>query len=90
VQHVPERRWLTTAVTVTLGTFPQERFEDNADMVAVAKRAGDSSSFPEYFHVARELPEETELQVHEDAVRTKEKGRPITMRAFVGGEWADE
>lgn len=51
----------------------QERFEENADIVAIAKRAGGADSFPEYFHVARNMPEETELQVHEEAVRMKGK-----------------
>lgn len=44
--------------------------------MAVARRAGGADSFPEYFHVARDMPEETELQVHEEAVR-KTKGTHI-------------
>lgn len=39
--------------------------------MAVARRAGGADSFPEYFHVARDMPEETELQVHEEAVRVR-------------------
>ena len=46
----------------------QETFEDNADLVAMAKRVGDEEPFPEYMQVARDLPEETELPVHEEPV----------------------
>lgn len=55
--------------------------------MAVAKRAGEASSFPEYFHVARDLPEETELQVHEDAVRTGKKSSTVdrSKACRVGG-----
>ncbi|CAM9766400.1 unnamed protein product, partial [Ectocarpus sp. 4 AP-2014] len=67
-EHLGDEPW--HAVNAAL----QERFEENADIVAVARRAGGSDSFPEYFHVAREMPEETELQVHEDA---NEISRPL-------------
>lgn len=54
--------------------------------MAVARRAGGADSFPEYFHVARNLPEETELQVHEEAVRTRTRNlfcrsRLLTFRS---------
>lgn len=64
------------------GTRPQERFEENADIVAVAMRAGGADSFPEYFHIARDLPEETELQVHEEAVRNKEHTLAVKALTF--------
>ena len=35
----------------------------------MAKRIGDEERFPEYFQVARDLPEETELPVHAEPVR---------------------
>lgn len=51
------------------GRTLQEVFEENADLVAVAKRVSDGARFPDYFQVARDLPGETELLVHEEAVR---------------------
>lgn len=54
----------------TLLSLPiaQEKFDENADLVAVAKRAG-GQSFPDYFEVSRAMPEETEIIVYEKPVR---------------------
>ena len=38
-------------------------FEENADLVAVAKRFAGGEKFPDYYHIARDLPEETTLPV---------------------------
>lgn len=51
----------------------QATFEDNADLVAVAKRAAGGESFPDYFEVARSMPEETEITVYQEPVREPSK-----------------
>lgn len=50
-------------------SISQAIFEENADLVAVAKQAGGRDRFPEYCQVARDLPDEMELQVHQEPVR---------------------
>lgn len=63
----------------------QAIFEENADLVAVAKQAGGRDRFPEYCQVARDLPDEMELQVHQEPVRHRDLRRSIddAVHAFV-------
>ncbi|CAM9590049.1 unnamed protein product, partial [Scytosiphon promiscuus] len=72
-EHVRDASWHDVNAAL------QERFEENADIVAVARRAGGADSYPEYFHVARDMPEETELQVHEEP---NEISRPLGTITF--------
>lgn len=43
-------------------------FEENADLVAVAKSFTGGDKFPDYYYICRDLPEETELPVFEHPV----------------------
>lgn len=52
----------------------QEKFEENADLVAIARRAAGGESFPDYFEVSRSMAEETEIPVFQEPVRPR-KGK---------------
>lgn len=52
-----------------LETIPfKTAFEENADLVAVAKSFTGGDKFPDYYYICRDLPEETELPVFEHPV----------------------
>lgn len=54
------------------------QFEENADLLAVAKRVCGGERFPEYFQVARNLSEEMELTVYDQPVGS---GNGVSMES---------
>ncbi|CAM9368730.1 unnamed protein product, partial [Sphacelaria rigidula] len=84
--HLSDTKWHANHASL------QEKFEENADLVAVARRVMDGDSFPDFFEVARSMPEETEIQVFQAATDISRPLGTITYDMLVlalqeEGEW---